>query len=291
MNPSITSPLRERTHPALYFALLVALVATFGSLYMSEALGWLPCLWCWYQRILMYPQALLLFAGIARRDSRIPGYVLLLSVPGMLAALWHIGLQKVPQIMLMYPCKGTVPCSSDSLWQLGWFPHWVTVPMLALSAFVLITIACVAALLGRRVVRDDEVEGLPPFVFALVIAVAVLVPFGAGVLAARRAEAQPAASIAQLNPAGALASTNGAALFDRSCRSCHQPLGSQISYMRADYVSARSDAELIAFVKSGRDARSPDNFSGQAMPAYGGQISLTDAQITAIVAHLRKIVR
>jgi arylsulfatase A-like enzyme len=61
--------------------------------------------------------------------------------------------------------------------------------------------------------------------------------------------------------------------------------------MRADYVSARSDAELIAFVKSGRDARSPDNFSGQAMPAYGGQISLTDAQITAIVAHLRKIVR
>lgn len=291
MNDSIASPIRERVHPALYVALLIALTATFGSLYMSDVLGWLPCLWCWYQRILMYPQALLLAAGIARRDSRIPGYMLLLSIPGVLAALWHIGLQKVPQIMLLYPCKGTVPCSSDSLWQLGIFPQWFTVPMLSLTAFALITIACIVALLGRRTMREDEVEGLPPAIFALVIVIAVLVPFGAGALAARRATAQPAASISQLNPAGALASTDGAALFERSCRGCHQPLGATIAYMRADFVASHSDAELIALVKNGRDARSPDNYSGQAMPAYGGQISLSDEQVAAVVAHMKQIVR
>ena len=40
---------------ALYVALLVAWVAMCGSLYMSEVLAWIPCTWCWYQRILMYP--------------------------------------------------------------------------------------------------------------------------------------------------------------------------------------------------------------------------------------------
>ncbi|MCX6017340.1 MAG: disulfide bond formation protein B [Chloroflexi bacterium] len=286
MSPSV----HERVHFGLYVSLLVALVATFGSLYMSDVLGWLPCLWCWYQRILMYPQVLLLAAGIVRRDARIPGYVLLLSVLGILASLWHIGLQKIPQIMLMYPCKGSVPCSSDSLWQIGIFPHWVTVPMLALLAFLLITAMCVAALLGRRSLREDEIEGLPPFVFVTVLVLAVLVLFGAGALAARRATAQPAASITQLNPAGALATSDGAVLFERSCRGCHQSLGSTITYIRPQFISAHSDAELVALVKNGRDVRSPENFSGSTMPAYGGQISLTDAQLAAVVAHLKQIV-
>jgi len=287
----------ERVHPALYGALAAALVATFGSLYMSDVLGWLPCLWCWYQRILMYPQALLLAVGIARRDGRMPGYALLLSALGVLASLRHIGLQKVPQIMLMYPCKGSVPCSSDSLWQLGWFPYWVTVPMLALTAFVTIAICCGVAIMRRRAAPTDAVEGLPPVVFVLVIVLAAATPFAAGAFAARQASAQPASSIAQLDPApgagGAsalLAAADGATQFERSCSGCHRVMGATVAYIRPEYVRARSEGELVALVKSGRDARSPDNFSGQAMPAYGGQPSLTDAQITAIVRHVRQLV-
>ena len=40
---------------ALWFALGIALIATIGSLFYSEILGFTPCLYCWYQRILMYP--------------------------------------------------------------------------------------------------------------------------------------------------------------------------------------------------------------------------------------------
>jgi disulfide bond formation protein DsbB len=297
MNETKSAP--EPVHPALYLALFVALVATFGSLYMSDVLGWLPCMWCWYQRILMYPQALLLAVGIARRDSRISGYALLLSVFGIAASLWHIGLQKVPQIMLMYPCKGTVPCSSDSLWQLGWFPYWVTVPMLALTAFAAITICCVAALARRRAPAADAVEGLPPAVFVAAIVLAAATPFAAGAWAARRASAQPAASVAQLNPAAgssgstgasALLAADGATQFERSCSGCHREMGETVVYMRPEYVRARSEDELVALVKSGRDAFSADNYSGQAMPAYGGQRALSDAQIVAIVRHVKTLI-
>lgn len=39
----------------LLVALLAACLATAGSLFFSEVWGWIPCVLCWYQRILMYP--------------------------------------------------------------------------------------------------------------------------------------------------------------------------------------------------------------------------------------------
>ena len=41
-------------------AWIVALVTTAGSLYYSEHLGFVPCELCWYQRIAMYPLAVIL---------------------------------------------------------------------------------------------------------------------------------------------------------------------------------------------------------------------------------------
>src|SRR6476659_3752234 len=51
-----------------HIALFAAWIATCGSLFFSEVLGWRPCVLCWYQRILMYPLAILLAIGIMRRD-------------------------------------------------------------------------------------------------------------------------------------------------------------------------------------------------------------------------------
>ena len=47
-----------------HIALFAAWVAMCGSLFFSEVLGWQPCVLCWYQRILMYPLAILLAIGI-----------------------------------------------------------------------------------------------------------------------------------------------------------------------------------------------------------------------------------
>ena len=44
-------------------AWLVATVATVGSLYYSEIANFVPCRLCWYQRIGMYPLAVILLFG------------------------------------------------------------------------------------------------------------------------------------------------------------------------------------------------------------------------------------
>ena len=66
MRSERTLELVEEYAPAL--ALLVALVATLGSLYYSEVRGFIPCTLCWYQRILMYPLVAILLVGLLRRS-------------------------------------------------------------------------------------------------------------------------------------------------------------------------------------------------------------------------------
>ena len=55
----------------LYIAWLVSTVATLGSLYFSEIRGFVPCELCWYQRILMYPLALILGIGTFQNDIQL----------------------------------------------------------------------------------------------------------------------------------------------------------------------------------------------------------------------------
>jgi disulfide bond formation protein DsbB len=75
-------------------ALLAAWVATCGSLFLSEVIGWTPCVLCWYQRILMYPLTVILAVGIWRRDRGVYLYVLPLSILGVGTSLYHYLLIK-----------------------------------------------------------------------------------------------------------------------------------------------------------------------------------------------------
>ena len=68
---------------SMYIALVAAWIAMCGSLYFSEVAGYVPCLLCWYQRILMYPLALFIAIGLLRRDWQLPYYVLPFSVFGL----------------------------------------------------------------------------------------------------------------------------------------------------------------------------------------------------------------
>lgn len=120
---------------ALYLAWVVSLVATFGSLFLSEVMGFAPCKLCWFQRIFMYPMVLLLGMACYHNDRKIIKYVLPLSVIGGLFSLYHYGEQKIPGMAKLLPCTSGVPCSEDYL---DWF-GFITIPLMALIAFVLIT--------------------------------------------------------------------------------------------------------------------------------------------------------
>lgn len=122
--------------PLLYPAWIIAIVATVGSLYFSEVRLFVPCALCWYQRILMYPLTLILGVATYRQDGRAFAYSLPLSVLGMLVALYHVLHQKIPGFGSAAVCRGGVACDMQYINWLG----FISIPVLALTAFTLITV-------------------------------------------------------------------------------------------------------------------------------------------------------
>jgi len=120
---------------AVGLAFLVALTATLGSLYFSEIVNFYPCILCWYQRILLYPLAVILLVGWIEQDEFLPKYVLPFSIGGMLLSLYHYliqwGLFSGGAV-----CAVGVPCSVRYINWAG----FITIPFLALVAFSIITI-------------------------------------------------------------------------------------------------------------------------------------------------------
>lgn len=121
---------------ALYIAWLVSVIATLGSLYFSEIKGFIPCELCWFQRIFMYPLAIILGIAAFDNDKKLKKYVLPLSVIGGFISLYHYLVQKVPGFASIKPCVQGVPCNMQYI---NWF-GFVTIPFLALTAFTIITV-------------------------------------------------------------------------------------------------------------------------------------------------------
>lgn len=124
---------RER-HP-IAWAWLLALIATTGSLYFSEVVGFVPCSLCWYQRIAMYPLVLVLGVGMVHGDPTVWRFALPLSLVGAVISAYHIVVQHRPTLELV-PCGAGPPCSSRWVAVFG----FVTIPIMAGTAFLLITV-------------------------------------------------------------------------------------------------------------------------------------------------------
>lgn len=130
------SRLMELLKPyGLYFAWVTSLIATGGSLFFSEVLHYIPCSLCWFQRIFMYPLTILLGIAGFKNDRSIKTYAMPLSIIGGSISLYHYLQQKVPGFAEILPCTTGVPCNVDYL---NWF-GFITIPFLALIAFLLIT--------------------------------------------------------------------------------------------------------------------------------------------------------
>ena len=120
----------------IYLAWLQSIIATGGSLYLSEVLKWTPCILCWYQRILMYPLVIIIFVGIYLKDKKLPFYVLPLSVPGALMAAYHYLLQKGFLPEEVAPCTLGASCEREYI---CWF-GFITIPFLSFVAFTVISV-------------------------------------------------------------------------------------------------------------------------------------------------------
>ena len=100
-------------------AALLAVGATLGSLYLSEIAHLEPCRWCWFQRIAMYPLALVLVVGWLRRDRGVHLYGLPMCLAGAAMSTWHYLLQHFPDLEGATTCSLTSPCTVRYAWEFG----------------------------------------------------------------------------------------------------------------------------------------------------------------------------
>ncbi len=133
----------SKTTPwALVFAAwLVAASATLGALFMSEVMGFAPCVLCWWQRIFMFPLVFILALGLFPLDPKVTRYALPLAAIGLLVAGFHVLLTMgiIPETLV--PCRQGIPCKTI---QIEWF-GFVTIPLLSFFAFLVLTLLLVTA--------------------------------------------------------------------------------------------------------------------------------------------------
>jgi disulfide bond formation protein DsbB len=120
----------------LWGAFVVAAIATGGSLFYSQVAGFIPCEFCWFQRMMMYPLSILTLLIAARGDNRAARYLLPLPIVGAGTSIYHMLLE---HHVIKEPGACTLTgggCTANwiALHSFG----YLTIPTLALTAFLLL---------------------------------------------------------------------------------------------------------------------------------------------------------
>lgn len=118
--------------------------AVISSLIYSNYFDYAPCLMCWYERICIYPVAILLFTDSVRKSALLQRQIILLSAAGLLIALYHNLITIFPNIEDGVCSLGGVSCQIRYVYQFG----FVSIPMM--SAVVLLSGILITALTMRK---------------------------------------------------------------------------------------------------------------------------------------------
>jgi disulfide bond formation protein DsbB len=115
----------------LFSCWLIAMAALLGSLFFSEVMDLKPCILCWYQRIFIYPLAILFLVGMFPLDRSVIRYTLPLAVIGWCFAIYHYLLYSgyIPENM--QPCSAELSCTEINLELMG----FITIPMLSILSY------------------------------------------------------------------------------------------------------------------------------------------------------------
>lgn len=279
----------------LWGAFAAALAALAGSLYFSEIRHFVPCTLCWYQRILMYPLVPLLGFALVMRLPVLAYPVLLFSVVGQGVSIYHYLLQKTSWFTSATVCGSGVSCS---IMYIDWYGV-VTIPLLAMVGFMLISLCIVAYLTS---LEDAEAVSLTLHARSALVLAAILGAALAVWLFARMpapVEPVPPAAATESSdsstPVAADTGDAGERLFAEHCAACHGAQGQGIptltpALQTSERVRTLSNSALQALVRNGITADDPQNQTGNSMPPMA-ETSLDDVELQAIIAHLRTLVQ
>jgi len=126
-----TDAATDAAWPLLLGCWALATGASLGSLFFSEVMELAPCSLCWYQRIFMFPLAVVLFVGAMGSDVRCVRYALPLAVIGWAVAAYHVLVHAgiIPESAA--PCRAGVSCADIQFELFG----FASIPVLSLAAF------------------------------------------------------------------------------------------------------------------------------------------------------------
>lgn len=134
---------------SLVLGLFISASSTIGSIVYSEVVGFPACILCWVQRIFMYPLMFLFGLAIFRKENVIIPYAFMLALLGGGVALY----QWTKDMLALYG-NITIPCpavsdlpSCDKIFVNEY--GYITIPMIALNAFILIGLVMYAKLRTR----------------------------------------------------------------------------------------------------------------------------------------------
>lgn len=117
-----------------YIIWTVALLGSAGSIFLSDVMGYPPCLLCWYQRIALYPLVVIVGLGIVTGDKGWKKYAIVFTIIGLVIAAYHNLLYYgfIPEEIT--PCSEGVPCNARQLELFG----FITIPLMSLASFTFI---------------------------------------------------------------------------------------------------------------------------------------------------------
>lgn len=123
----------------LFVVFAISLLGVLGSLYISEIEKIPPCSLCYWQRIFMYPVAIVSFIAIYFKDTSAYRYILAFSGIGTLIATYHNLLQSTEIFVNQGEgCDATgITCANPTLaFEIG--NVFVSLEFLSLVAFITI---------------------------------------------------------------------------------------------------------------------------------------------------------
>ncbi len=115
----------------IWVGLFLTLGATAMTLYYSEVLGFVPCGWCWVQRVFLWPQVVLFALALYKRDRSAADYSIAFSIFGAAAALYQHYLQMGGSALIPCPATGAGDCAQRLMFEFG----YITFPFMAATLF------------------------------------------------------------------------------------------------------------------------------------------------------------
>lgn len=116
----------------LAIGFFISLAAVFCSLVFTEVFHWVPCFYCWYDRIYIFSQAVIFAIAWFRKDRNVFWYSLVLSSFGLINAVHHM--------FIYYLGEGNGPCDASGVScvqrLMNEFGGYISIPTLALTGFV-----------------------------------------------------------------------------------------------------------------------------------------------------------